>query len=340
MFVDRVRIWARAGDGGDGCCSFRREKYVDRGGPDGGDGGKGGDVIVRVNHNLNNLLHIKYKPHLFASHGKNGSKKKCTGAGGKQILIEVPPGTCIYRIPTSEENFERAGDDTLKELVADLTQTGEEFVLCAGGQGGRGNQHFKSSINQAPRRADPGQPGEKGQYVLELKSIADVGLVGFPNAGKSSLLGVLSAAHPKVAPYPFTTLEPVIGVIEFENYGRMTMADIPGLVEGAHEGVGLGHDFLRHVERCKVLVFVVDMAGTEGRDPLDDYRLIRKEISLYQKELSKRPYFVVANKMDLPEAVKNAKRFQKSFKIKPLCVSTQEKTGLDDLKKKLLSFVE
>lgn len=332
MFVDRVRVWAKAGNGGDGCCSFRREKYVPHGGPDGGDGGKGGDITIVVNPHLNNLAHLRYSPHHFAKDGNRGEGNQRTGADGKGKTIEVPPGTCIFRLATSEEDYERAADDDQKEIVADLVQSGQTMILCKGGKGGGGNIHFKSSINQAPRRFSKGDTGEKGQFIFELKSIADVGLVGFPNAGKSSLLRALSAAKPKVAPYPFTTLEPMIGVIEFDNYKRVTMADIPGLIEGAHEGVGLGHDFLKHIERCRVLLFVLDMAGSEGRHPVEDYMQLRKEISLHQKELGKRPFLVVANKMDLPEAEKYLKTFRKKYKVKTIAVSAKNSEGLEKLK--------
>jgi GTP-binding protein len=331
MFVDRVRIWARAGDGGDGACSFHREKFVPKGGPDGGDGGKGGDIVIKVNPHMNNLLHLRFKPHHSAGHGKGGRDTLKTGSGGKDCVIEVPQGTCIFKLETTEENFERSADFDSKELVIDLMNKDQSFVLCAGGRGGKGNHHFKSSVNQAPKKFQEGKPGEKGQFLLELKSIADVGLVGFPNAGKSSLLRVVSAARPKVAPYPFTTLEPMIGVIDLGEHRRMTMADIPGLVEGAHQGIGLGHDFLRHIERCRVLAFVLDMAGSEGRDPLEDYSLLRKEIKLYQEDLSKRPFFVIANKMDLPEAEENLKNFKRRFKVPVISMSTETQEGKESL---------
>jgi GTP-binding protein len=336
MFVDRVRIWVRAGHGGRGCVSFRREKFVPDGGPDGGDGGKGGDVILQVNEHMNNLVHLRFKPHQFAENGRNGMNAQKTGASGEDCVIEVPPGTCVFRLPVPDELFERAAPEDDRELVADLTQKGQRIVLCAGGRGGRGNQHFKSSVNQAPRRYEDGFEGEKGQYIFELKSIADAGLVGFPNAGKSSLLGALSAAKPKVAPYPFTTLQPVIGVIEYDDYERITLADIPGLVEGAHEGVGLGMEFLRHIERCRVLVFVLDMAGSEGREPEADYAQLRKEINLYQAALSDRPFFIIANKMDLPGAAEKLDRFRRRFDVPVIPVSVEQKQGLDEVRSLLL----
>ncbi|MEM9444531.1 MAG: GTPase ObgE [Verrucomicrobiota bacterium] len=338
MFVDRVRIWARAGKGGDGCTSFRREKYVPMGGPDGGDGGKGGDIILRVNPHMNNMTHLKYHPHQFAENGKPGKGWKRSGKGGKSITIDVPPGTVIYELEVEEENFERAADEEGMILVHDLVEDEQKVVLCAGGKGGLGNQNFKSSTNQAPTKVTRGKLGEFGQYVFELKSIADVGLVGFPNAGKSSLIGALSAAKPKVASYPFTTLRPIVGVIDLNGYERLVMADIPGLIEGAHEGVGLGHDFLKHIERCRVLAMVLDMAGTEGRHPVDDFMKLRQEISLYDEELKQRPFIVVANKMDLPEAEENLETFKSRFDHDVIGISAKQEQGLKDLKKKLATY--
>lgn len=335
MFVDRVRVWLKGGDGGDGCCSFHREKFVPRGGPDGGDGGKGGDVIVRANAQMNNLSHLRYSPHHFAAHGKAGRGKQMTGANGESVELEVPAGTCIYRLPTTEETFERAADEEEKELVADLVEDQQTVLLCSGGRGGLGNVHFKSSVNQAPRRHYKGFPGEKGQFVFELKSIADVGLVGFPNAGKSSLLRAVSSARPKVASYPFTTLVPVIGVVELEDGTRFTVADIPGIVEGAHEGVGLGHDFLRHIERCRVLLFVLDMAGSEGRHPVADYMQLRKEIKLHDAKLARRTSLVVANKMDLPEAKIYLKEFRQKFDVPIVSLCAETGKGMEELKRAL-----
>lgn len=340
MFVDRVRIWARAGKGGAGCSSFRREKFVPKGGPDGGDGGKGGDIILRVNPHINNLVHLKYKPHQFADNGRNGQGKKKTGKSGGQHIIEVPPGTCVYRLFFDENNFDLPADLEDHELVADLTTPDTPFTLCQGGRGGLGNSHFKSSVNQTPTHHQEGEEGEKGQFLMELKSIADAGLVGFPNAGKSSLISILSSAHPKIAPYPFTTLSPVIGTIELEDYSRITMADIPGLIEGAHEGVGLGHDFLRHIERCKVLVFVLDMAGIDNRHPAEDFHQLRKEINLYQKELSERPYLIVANKMDLPQASTFLEECLPQLPKKPISISTETGEGLETLTRQLSEIVQ
>ena len=339
MFVDQVRIVARAGNGGPGACSFLREKNMPDGGPDGGNGGRGGSVIIVVDPHVNNLIRYRYSPHQFAKNGQNGGKKQMSGRSGEDCLVVVPPGTVISRIPDDMLQSPSINDLTPMphdserlERVADLVETGQKFVLCAGGRGGRGNMNFKSSVNQAPRRYEEGEEGERGQFQLELKSIADVGLVGYPNAGKSTLLSRLSAAHPKIAPYPFTTLEPMIGVIEYPDFARVTVADIPGLIEGAHEGVGLGHEFLRHVERCRVLLFVIDMSGMEGRDPRDDYTQLRKEISLYQKELGERPYLILANKMDLPESAENLKKFKRRVRREVIPIAGDQSQDIENLK--------
>ncbi len=345
MFVDRVRIVARAGNGGPGACSFLREKNMPDGGPDGGNGGRGGSVVIVVDPHVNNLIKYRYAPHQFAKNGQNGGKKQMSGRSGLDCIISVPPGTVVSRIPDEIirapiEEGQRAPDDlasmpedpAVLEPVADLVKAGEKFVLCAGGRGGRGNMNFKSSTNQAPRRYEEGEEGERGQFQLELKSIADAGLVGYPNAGKSTLLSRISHAHPKIAPYPFTTLEPIIGVVEYPDFSRVTVADIPGLIEGAHEGIGLGHEFLRHIERCRVLLFVIDMAGSEGRDPRDDFTQLRKEISLYQKELGERPYHIIANKMDLPEAAENLKAFEKRVKRKVIPLAGDSDKDIENLK--------
>jgi GTP-binding protein len=301
-------------------------------------------VIIVVDPHVNNLVRYRYSPHQFAKNGQHGGKKQMSGRSGEDCIIPVPPGTVVSRLPevSPDEGAEipRAPTDlasmpedpSVLERVADLVKPGEKFVLCTGGRGGRGNMNFKSSVNQAPRRYEEGEEGERGQFQLELKSIADAGLVGYPNAGKSTLLSRLSHAHPKIAPYPFTTLEPIIGVIEYPDFQRVTVADIPGLIEGAHEGVGLGHEFLRHIERCRVLLFVIDMAGSEGRDPRDDFAQLRKEISLYQKELGERPYRIVANKMDLPEAAENLKKFEKKVRRKAIPIAADTGEGIEELK--------
>ena len=356
MFVDHVRIFAKAGDGGPGSSSFRRESFVPRGGPDGGDGGNGGSVILRADIHTDSLVALFYDPHVRARDGGRGKNKKMHGKTSPSRVVPVPIGTMIYRLPPGETIARQARPDTEAdagpqekslspetfrtedlECVADLTHANQEHLLCQGGLGGRGNVHFKSSRNQAPTRADPGKPGEEGYFYLELRKIADAGLVGYPNAGKSTLLSKLSAANPKVAAYPFTTLHPLVGVLEFPGtYERATLADIPGLIEGAHRNVGLGHEFLRHIMRCRLLLFVLDMAGSEGRNPLEDLASLRKELSLYNPVLGDRPWLVVANKMDLPEASENLRALQQRFpKIAAIPVSAAEGEGIAPLREVL-----
>jgi GTP-binding protein len=337
MFVDRVRIWAKGGHGGRGGVSFLREKFLPDGGPDGGNGGRGGSVIIRANPHLNNLVKLKYSPHQFAAKGQPGNRKQMSGRSGEDLIIEVPPGTLISRLPQPEgQPVESLIPIPPREMpleqVADITEPNQEFILCPGGRGGRGNMNFKSSINQAPRNFGTGEPGEEGQFLLELKSIADIGLVGYPNAGKSTLLSQMSKATPKIAPYPFTTLTPMVGVIDYEDHARLTMADIPGLIEGAHEGTGLGHEFLRHIERCRLLLFVIDMAGTDGRDPYADYQQLRKELKLYQAELALRPFLIVANKMDSPVAAANLKKFKAKARRPIIPISAELQEGVPELK--------
>jgi GTP-binding protein len=330
MFVDRVKVFAQAGKGGRGCVSFRREKFVPKGGPDGGDGGHGGDVILRADRHVDNLANLFYEPLMKAQNGGHGLGKKMTGRAGADKIVKVPVGTIVWR---TEQTTAIASDS---EPLVDLTIDEGQFVLCRGGAGGKGNVHFKSSRNRAPRQYSEGEQGEEGYFLLEMRTIADIGLVGYPNAGKSTLLRKLSAARPKVAAYPFTTLHPIVGVIEFPEYGRATIADIPGLIEGAHRGVGLGHEFLRHIERCHVLVFVVDIAGTEGRDPMQDLRNLRREINLYDPKLSLRDWFVIANKMDLAGAEKNLKALQEKFpKSQIFPISAVSGEGIEALKQEL-----
>jgi GTP-binding protein len=356
MFVDRIKIFAQAGNGGRGCVSFRREKFVPKGGPDGGDGGRGGDVVLRADQHVDNLTGLFYEPIVKAKNGGHGMGKKMHGRSAPAKIVKVPVGTLVRRTeegkrptsnaqrPTPNAEAHDAGSDQFAianpqseiELVVDLTRDGQEFVLCRGGAGGKGNVHFKSSRNRAPREYTEGEEGEQGHFLLELRTIADAGLVGYPNAGKSTLLRKISAARPKVAPYPFTTLHPVIGVVEFSGYRRATIADIPGLIEGAHRNLGLGHDFLRHITRCHVLLFVVDVAGSEGRNPIEDLQNLRREIDLYDPILSERPWFAVANKMDLPGADENLLALQKRFaavELAPISAATGE--GLDAFKTKL-----
>ena len=350
MFVDHIKISAKAGDGGCGCVSFRREKFVPKGGPDGGDGGRGGSIILRADPNVDNLSAFFYEPIVKAKDGAKGQSRQCYGRGAKDKLVPVPVGTLIYRMPDREEepfdpdNFEPKEKKEIVaadlELVADLAHDGEELVLCKGGEGGKGNIHFKSSRNRVPIQFTEGGEGEQGTFYLELRKIADAGLVGYPNAGKSTLLGKISAAHPKVAPYPFTTLHPIVGVVEFPGFRRLTVADIPGLIEGAHRNVGLGHEFLRHIVRCKLLLHMVDMAGSEGRNPIDDISNIRQELKLYDPLLAERPWVVVANKMDLPGADENLKVFKRRFrKIKVLPISAEQGKGLEALKKWLAKTI-
>ncbi|MBE7496129.1 MAG: GTPase ObgE [Verrucomicrobiaceae bacterium] len=332
MFVDQIKVHARAGKGGDGSVHFHRGKFRPKGGPDGGDGGRGGNVILRVDSSTDSLRNYVFNNRLFAEDGVGGSGNQCTGRSGKDAIFKVPPGTLISRV-TEEEDPETGEIIKRYEPVADLTETDSDFILCKGGKGGKGNVHFKTSTHQAPREFTPGTPGEEGDFHLELRSIADAGFVGFPNAGKSTLLSRLSAAKPKIANYPFTTLQPMVGVIEFGPFRRGTLADIPGLIEGAHQNIGLGHDFLRHIMRCRILLFVVDTAGSEGRDPVTDLETVRTEVSLYSKELSKRPWCILANKIDLPESTENLERLKERFKrVKIHPVSANTGAGLEKLR--------
>jgi GTPase len=345
-FVDQVRVHAKAGDGGDGCCSFRREKFVPRGGPDGGDGGDGGDIILEADPNTDNLASLYFDPKIRAKRGAHGQGKNKHGRNAAPTITRVPVGTLVYSL--AEDHALNAPDETAEpdapppgraaskldlralEPIADLAEPGGRFLLCAGGHGGKGNTHFKSSLNRAPRRTTEGRPGEEGWFALELRTIADAGLVGFPNAGKSTLLGAISAARPKVASYPFTTLNPIVGIVELPGYRRATVADIPGLIEGAHENRGLGHEFLRHIVRCRILLFVVDLAGTDGRDPLDDFRALRREIKLYDPTLEKRPHAVIANKIDVPGAEERLSEFRRAVKkARVVPVSARDGTGVD-----------
>ena len=295
MLVDQAHIFVKSGDGGNGSMSFRREKYIPNGGPDGGDGGRGGDVRLRAKANLTSLISFQFASHFRAKHGAPGSARNSTGKSAQTLYIDVPPGTLIL-------------SDDLSDVLADLTKPGDEFVICKGGKGGLGNQHFKTSIHQAPRIAELGEPGQEMWIRLELRMIADVGLVGLPNAGKSTLLAASSAARPKIANYPFTTLQPNLGVVELGGSGGQTyvMADVPGLIEGASQGIGLGHAFLRHVVRTKMLVHVLDASGgLEERDPIADFQTINAELRDYDESLMTRPMLVALNKVDLPEAQAN-----------------------------------
>ncbi len=288
MFVDKAKIYIRAGRGGNGAVSFHREKYVAAGGPDGGDGGRGGSVVFEVDPNLSTLVDFRFKKKYVAEDGQPGGAKRCSGKGGRDLVIKVPKGTLVRDFETGR-------------LLADLSGT-EPVVLAVGGRGGAGNQHFATATRQIPRFAKPGKPGEEFTLSLELKLLADVGLVGFPNVGKSTLISVVSAAKPQIANYHFTTLTPVLGVVKIDEGKSFVMADIPGLIEGASDGVGLGHDFLRHVERCRLIVHVVDVSGSEGRDPKEDFAIINRELANFSEELAERPQIVAANKCDLASA--------------------------------------
>jgi len=367
MFVDSVKISVRAGHGGNGCVALLREAFRPKGGPCGGDGGKGGDVVLEACHDINNLIAQYYNPKIHAKNGMPGQGKGKTGKSGPTVVVKVPCGTTIWRIVNPQDAMIEAayqsqvsdsladddesiiqnedsdatpglirhrGDEraleidlddlaeqeaaakasTHRELVADLIEDGQQFLLCRGGRGGLGNQHFANSKHQTPRFAQPGQPGEEGKFQLELRILAEVGLVGYPNAGKSTVLSAISKARPKVAPYPFTTLHPQIGVMEFSDYHRMTVCDIPGLIDGAHQNVGLGHAFLRHIQRCKALVLMIDMAGVDARKPWDDFKQLRRELELYDPEMLTKPFVVAANKMDMDESVSNLRSFKRRIR--------------------------
>jgi len=401
MFVDEVKVFARAGHGGRGCVAFRREAYIPKGGPDGGNGGLGGDVILEASHDLNNLIEQYFNPRMLAQHGENGMGKGMDGKAGKDKIIKVPCGTLVWllkdttpkpelkprkskdkdaadedgdggesddegdsgAIPSATDTrglirtsggirameIDMSSADALKdeldsakrELVCDLTTDGQRFVLCKGGRGGLGNRNFATSRHQAPRFAQPGEPGREGHYLFELRLIADVGLVGYPNAGKSTLLAAISHARPKIAAYPFTTLTPQVGIVEYPDFARLVVCDVPGLIEGAHNNVGLGHEFLRHIRRCKVLVLLLDMAGNDGRLPWDDYRQLLGELEMYDPELVTRPRIVVANKMDEPHAEANLKSFKRRIrKTTVLPISAAFDEGITGFRQAIREAVE
>ena len=326
MFIDQVEVLVRSGRGGDGSTSFRREALVEFGGPDGGDGGRGGDVVFKASEHVNSLLSLYYDPKCFAQDGAPGQGQKMFGKRGKDLVVPVPLGTEVYEVGTGL-------------LVADLTEPGQTAIVAKGGAGGYGNVHFKSAVNQAPTEHTPGGEAEERRLRLELKTIADAGLLGFPNAGKSSLIAALSSARPKIASYPFTTLNPVVGTVVYDDYAQVRIADVPGIIEGAATGVGLGLAFLRHLERAHALVYVIDMAGTDNREPWQDYKVLKKEIENYSVELAARPILVVANKMDQEAAQNNLPRFVEETGMSPICISCETREGLDALKDALRKLV-
>jgi GTP-binding protein len=326
MFKDEAEIYVRAGKGGNGCVAFRREKYVPRGGPDGGDGGKGGDVVIRAAGNCNTLLHLAHQHQFCAEDGSPGRGKKCSGKSGCALIIKVPPGTIIR--------------DKEGRLLKDLQHVGDEILIARGGKGGRGNTHFASPTNQVPREAELGQAGEEYYLRLELKLIADVGLVGFPNAGKSTLISRVSAARPKIADYPFTTLSPNLGIVNLPDYRTLVFADIPGIIEGAHAGVGLGDKFLKHIERTRVLVYVIDIAPIDKSDPVETFSILRKELASYSESLAQKDFVIAANKMDLTDAQENLQKFCEKVKIPVYPISAVTGEGVGRLLQAILEMIK
>jgi GTPase len=315
MFVDQVKVYVKGGDGGNGMVAFRREKYVAKGGPAGGDGGKGADVVFEVDEGLRTLMDFRYQRHFKAPRGENGKPKSQHGRGAKDLVVKVPPGTVVR-------------DEDTGEIIADLTRHGERAIIAKGGRGGRGNIRFATPRNPAPEIAENGEPGQERYIVMELKLLADVGLVGFPSVGKSTLLSVVTSAKPKIADYHFTTIVPNLGVVETDDGRSFVMTDLPGLIEGAHQGAGLGLQFLRHIERTRVIVHVIDMASVEGRDPYQDFVTINNELKEYHMRLTERPMIIAANKMDMPDAEENLKKFKEQLEedipIFPISAATRQ----------------
>ncbi len=321
VFVDKAKINIKAGNGGNGCVSFRREKYVPAGGPDGGDGGRGGNIIFVVDSGMSTLMDFRYKKKYKAQNGEDGRSTKSSGRDAEDTIIKVPPGTIVKDIETDL-------------IIADMVETDQTFIVAKGGKGGWGNQHFATPTRQAPKFAKSGEPGEEKEIILELKLLADVGLIGFPNVGKSTLLSVVSEARPKIANYHFTTLEPNLGVVNLGQGNSFVLADIPGLIEGAHSGVGLGHQFLRHVERTRLFIHVVDVSGIEGRDPIVDFDAVNKELKEYNASLLERPQIVAANKMDLPGAEEQYEIFKNTIEergYKVFGISAATNKGVKEL---------
>ncbi|AZB43781.1 GTPase ObgE [Bacillus sp. FJAT-42376] len=329
MFVDQVKIYVKGGDGGNGMVAYRREKYVPDGGPAGGDGGKGANVVFEVDEGLRTLMDFRYQRHFKADRGEHGMSKNMHGRNAEEMIVKVPPGTVVM-------------DDDTKQVIADLTEHGQRAVIARGGRGGRGNTRFATPANPAPEIAENGEPGQERYIVMELKLLADVGLVGFPSVGKSTLLSVVSAAKPKIADYHFTTLAPNLGMVETQDGRSFVMADLPGLIEGAHEGIGLGHQFLRHIERTRVIVHVIDMSGLEGRDPYEDYLTINEELKQYNLRLTERPQIIVANKMDMPDSEENLKTFKEKLQEDHpvFAVSAATREGIRDLLFKIADTIE
>ncbi|MCX7769591.1 MAG: GTPase ObgE [Proteobacteria bacterium] len=329
-FIDEAEIYVKAGDGGNGAVSFRREKFIPKGGPDGGDGGKGADVIFKATTSLNTLLDFKYKRKYLAENGKNGSGNNRSGRSGSDLVIPVPVGTLIKDIENNR-------------IIADLIEDGQECVVAKGGIGGRGNAHFATPIRQTPRYAEKGKPGEEKLIKLELKLLADVGLIGFPNVGKSTFLSVISSARPKIADYPFTTLTPVLGVVKLKNYKSFVVADIPGLIEGAHRGEGLGHSFLKHVERTKILLHFIDLSYLGPKDPYEGFKIINRELFLFNDKLSEKQQIIVINKIDITEVREKAEVVKHTFEnegYKVFKVSSVSKEGIETLLEYLSQLLE
>lgn len=397
MFIDEVKIFARAGHGGKGAVAFHREAYITKGGPSGGNGGDGGDVILEASHDLNNLIQQFFQPRLIAEVGEGGKGKGMDGLAGRDLIIKVPCGTLVWQMPSTtpplvvpevtplnddgsdplppsrramrrtmrsaasgrpvfrigaqalELDMEKQPDPSASrilrapkrgELVCDLTDNGQRYVLSKGGRGGLGNRNFATSVRQTPRFAQPGEAGTEGDFIFELRMMADVGILGYPNAGKSTLLAAISKARPKIAAYPFTTLTPQVGIVEYLDHQRLTLCDVPGLIAGAHENVGLGHKFLRHIARCRAIVILLDIAGTDGREPWEDYRSLLEELALYDPALLEKQRLVVANKMDEPNAEANLKTFKRKVKKTPILpISAAFDEGLPAFLKSIRTLV-